>query len=685
VGAAAAWVVSAVTAGAGACGGRVGRERLRLALAVGVAVLCWTLVLGGLAVAVASGVAGRVSWPNVVIAVAYPAVALLVVRARAAGAWAALMLLSGVYSGLNVAGGVWADRAYVAHRQPTPGADWAAWVSSWTWVVSLVAMVCALAFFPDGRLPSRRWWPVPAAVLAAGVVLVVGASTNPTVEGYGVPNPLPVPHVGHEGGVPAGLSLLALAGWLGSLAAVVVRFRRADGVVRRQIGWYAYGNAVFVALLVVASVADLPALVLALAPAAVAVSAAIAVLRYRLYDIDVIVNRTLAWAVLTGLVVALYVICVGFFQRIFAGGGGTAGALLATGVVAVAFQPLRERVQRAVNQLVYGYRDQPEVVLRALARTFDAAAAPEEVLPSLAGTLARTLRLAAVVLEVDTGGGGVAYGATDRTDLVEAARAHSGGTLVRVWVAPRRSGGVVNARDRQLLADVAPSLAATAEALRLQRALEAARLRAVAALAEEQRRMRRDLHDGLGPVLAGLRLTIGTARRLIERDPAGADRLLADAQHDALVAVDDVRRLAYDLRPPALDDLGLVAALRDRLERLVDQQCRLDFTADEVPDRLPAAVEVAAYRIGCEAVLNVARHARAHRCQVRLLLDRDALLLTVADDGVGMAPGAGGVGLRSLRERVEELGGAVRIEGTPGVGTTVQARLPLTGPDGSQP
>ena len=262
------------------------------------------------------------------------------------------------------------------------------------------------------------------------------------------------------------------------------------------------------------------------------------------------------------------------------------------------------------------------------------------------------------------------------TGLVQAASAQTGGTRVRVWVSPRGPGSL-SGRDRQLLDSLAPSLVAAAEALRLRRALETARVRAIRALAEEQRRMRRDLHDGLGPVLAGVRLTIGAARRVVATDPADADRMLADAQADALSAMDDVRRLAHDLRPPSLDDLGLASALRDRLDQLVDGACQLRFDASDMPDPLPAAVEVAAYRIGSEAVLNAVRHAAATTCVVTLRGGEGGLALSIVDDGAGLPGGvAAHVGLHSMRERAEELGGTIAFTGTPGRGTAVTVWLP---------
>jgi signal transduction histidine kinase len=656
---------------------RVDRDRWPTAVAV-IAIACWSIELTGLVVAIVAGHVGGISWPDFAIGVAYPTVALLCAHARDAHTWIALTLMSALFSAVNVASASWEDLLYQPGRPAGAAEAWAAWLEGWTWVVSVVGFI-AIAFFPDGRLPSRRWRLAPAALVAAGAIVVLGNALGPVVGNHHVASPLPGPHLGTVPGGDLVAVVLALAGLIGCLACVVVRFRRADGVQRRQIGWYGYGYAITIVVLVVAVTTNLPTEFLAIAPVTVATGAGIAILRYRLYDIDRIVNRTLTWGSLTALVIALYVVSVGFFQRAFAG-GGSVGGLLATAVVAVVFQPLRGVVQGVVNQLIYGYRDQPDVVFRALAAELDR----DEPLETIAATLAQALRLPAVRIDVDGGPDlHVTYAAGDVGTLIEVADVRHAGTRVRVLVRPR-GRAAVPARDRQLLQSLAPSLAAAAEAVRLRRAVEAARVRAVASLAEEQRRMRRDLHDGLGPVLAGLRLSVGTAQRLIDSAPAEAKRILADAHGDAQAAVDDVRRLSHDLRPPSLDELGLAAALRDRLERIVDGACVLTYDARDVPDPLPAAVEVAAYRIGCEAVLNAVRHAQPTSCEVRLA-GRDGLLeLSVSDDGAGLSGDAPEhVGLRSMRERAEDLGGVLTISVRPGAGTTTTASLPCGTDDGS--
>ena len=301
--------------------------------------------------------------------------------------------MSALFSGLNIASSAWADPLYRQHIHPTPGAGWAAWLAGWTWVVSVIGFI-AIAYFPDGRLPSRRWAVAPAAVVAAGLSIVIGNAFAPRIDDYQIPSPLPGPHITSIGDATSVLGALMLAGIIGCLASVLVKFRRSGPVARRQIGWYAYGYAITAAVLVAAVTTNLPSALLAIGPVCVATGAAIAILKLRLYDIDRIVNRTLAWGLLTALVIALYVISVGFFERSFAG-GGSIGGLLATAIVAVAFQPLRVSVQRAVNQLIYGNRDQPEVVFRELAATLDPETGTADPLATLAGTLARSLRLPA--------------------------------------------------------------------------------------------------------------------------------------------------------------------------------------------------------------------------------------------------------------------------------------------------
>ena len=223
-----------------------------------------------------------------------------------------------------------------------------------------------------------------------------------------------------------------------------------------------------------------------------------------------------------------------------------------------------------------------------------------------------------------------------------------------------------------------PPAAARASSLAAQ--LQDSREQLVAAREEERRRLRRDLHDGLGPSLGAVVLRIDTARNLAGAGRAEeSDRVLRQARDDVAAALADVRRLVHDLRPPALDDLGLTGAVRQQAERVLPPSVDATVTAAD-DGELPAAVEVAAYRIASEALANAARHARASRVDVRLEREDGALVVTVADDGVGIPPGApAGVGLVSLRERAAELGGSCTVECPAGGGTVVRAVLPASG------
>jgi signal transduction histidine kinase len=245
-------------------------------------------------------------------------------------------------------------------------------------------------------------------------------------------------------------------------------------------------------------------------------------------------------------------------------------------------------------------------------------------------------------------------------------------TIGQLLLATRAPGESFNPADHRLLDDLARQAGVAAHAVRLMADLQRSRERLVTAREEERRRLRRDLHDGLGPALAAQTLKIGSARMIYPRDPITADALLAELERDMEASLADVRRLVYNLRPPALDELGLIGAIRDsiaqyRRRKGEPEVGRLSVSVD-APDELPAlpaAVEVAAYRIVQEALTNVIRHAHARQ-------------LTILDDGTGLATSRrAGVGLASMRERAMELGGTWAVEALPASGTRVYAQLPV--------
>ena len=407
-------------------------------------------------------------------------------------------------------------------------------------------------------------------------------------------------------------------------------------------------------------------------------SIAIGILRYRLFDVDTLISRTLLYGTLTLCVLGLYILIVGGFTLAFQEPGNPAIRLLATGVVAVAFQPLRERLQRGVNRLVYGRRDEPYAVLSQLARRLEATLAPAAVLPTVVETVAQALKLPYAAIALGQDGAFVtaaSYGALAGEPLI-LPLVHQSETVGRLVLAPRGPGEGWTAADRRLLDDLAYQAGIAAHAVRLTDELQRARERLVLAREEEHRRLRRDLHDGLGPQLASQTLTLTAAVKLLRQDPAAA-ALLTEATTHAQQAIADIRRVVYDLRPPALDDLGLIAALREQVARYRSSGIQFEIAAPDHLPPLPAAVEVACYRIAQEALTNVVRHAGARHCALALTID-DKLRLEVRDDGRGIPPDRqAGVGLTSMRERAEELGGACIVAPAPDGGTRVFARLPL--------
>ncbi|HEX2741045.1 MAG TPA: GAF domain-containing sensor histidine kinase, partial [Rubrobacter sp.] len=501
-----------------------------------------------------------------------------------------------------------------------------------------------------------------------------------------------------------GMTLL-LTSLLAALFSVILRQRRARGDGRQQLNWFLFAAVPLTVLgsldTIDSIVADfttnfmfqpvymlyergllLPNIyVLWLAVLLVPVCTYIAILRYNLYDIDVVINRTLVYGALSACVVGIYILAVVALGAIFQAQGNLAVSLSATGLVAVLFQPLRSGLQRSVNRLMYGERDDPYAVISRLGRRLEAAIAPDTVLPTVVETIAQALKLpyAAVLLKEGEGFTTAAAYGSPTSEPEALPLVYQREEIGRLVLSPRAPGERFSDADRILLEDLARQAEVAVHAVRLTADLQHSRERLVATREEERRRLRRDLHDGLGAQLAGLNVQAGTLRRLIPHDPDAADELVVELRDELRGAIADIRRLVYDLRPPALDDLGLVEALRQLAERYGSKDGPLHVVVEapeDLPD-LPAAVEVAIYRITQEALTNVARHARARTCVVRLAVNDD-VTLEITDDGVGIpAERSAGVGLSSMHERAEELGGSCVVESIREGGTRVLVRLPL--------
>ena len=541
------------------------------------------------------------------------------------------------------------------------------------------AGLMTLAFiFPDGRF-TPRLAAIPVAVFLGILVWSF----------------FPTPREGTVGGgwVDAVMLVSLLAG---AIASQVYRYRTTvNATVRRQLRLFGIGFGLFlsffVAVNIVLAVADLdrpdfppvPGAVLALtmgtafgfATLLLNVLLAASILRDRLFDIEVVLNRSIVFVALTATVAALYAAIVAGSAVLFDVNANGLIAVIGAAAVAIAVQPLRVRLQRGANRLLYGQRDEPYSVLAGLSRRLHANLPPEAIVPEVVAAITTALKLPyAIITAARDGRVAGESGAPAPLDL-RIPLVHQGELVGELGLAAW-PGTPLETRDRALIEDLAAQAAAAMHAAQLRDDLLQSRLRLVTMQEEERRRIRRDLHDGLGPKLAGMMLRVDTIRDQLPAGSSAGPLLddLADRMGDSVAAV---RQVVYGLRPPALDDLGLVGALRQACDQPSPPLVRLD--APEQLPPLPAAVEVAAYHIALEALTNAVRHAGGTECNIAIASGSDPdLVVRVADNGRGLpATFTAGVGLRSMRERAEELGGTLVIESEPGSGTAIIATLPL--------
>ena len=562
-----------------------------------------------------------------------------------------------------------------------------AWVSNWEWALGVLPLVTVgVLLFPDGRLPGAGWRYLLWLDLAAVALMIVSTAfvPGPLSNAPVVDNPVGIP-LSREmfSALEATALALFLIGFVGAAVATVWRWRQARGAERAQLSWFA-----FAVLLLVCSIAlPLPTvlsrwLTLVAVPL-VPFAVALAILRRNLYGIEVVVRRSLVYAALTAVLLLVYAATVVTLGAVLQGRADTTVALVATAVVAIAFAPARERLQRAADRLLYGDRGTPYSVLASVGRQLDLDPGTSTVLAEVAETVASSLRLPYARVDVIGQGEDPPLSAewgTRGAALHEVPLSFRGEPVGRLSVTPRTARDPFSASDLRLLDDLGRQIGVAAYAMLLGQALQRSRVSLVATREDERRRIRRDLHDGLGPALAGIALGLDAVSRLAEQDATTAAALAQQLKDEVQASLSDVRRLVEDLRPPALDQLGLIGAVRQQAGRLTERDPQLSVTVESasVPT-LPAAVEVAAYRIATEALNNVSRHAVATRCRVSIGVDEDgSLRVDVEDDGAGMPDGTRpGVGLTAMRERATELGGTCEVGRGERGGTRVRASIPV--------
>jgi two-component system NarL family sensor kinase len=543
---------------------------------------------------------------------------------------------------------------------------------SWPWSIALF-LPLALMLFPDGKPLSPRWrWVAWAIVITSPLfALEMGASGETPYEG-GPTGYLTLPSYDALQPLWTVTELRGLLAFLLAIACLVIRYRRASETGRRQLLWLLLAAVIALSLMIPWSlIAGTPVFVLLAIPL-VPVAVAVAIVRHQLLDIRLVVSRAVAWGLLSLVAIGTYVALVAITDTLISSHFGRSAAL--TVVVALLIAPVLPRLQRLVDRAMYGDRRDPARVATRIAA--ELTANPTAGLDTVAAAIRSALRLPYVALT--TGTDHASSSGPPPRRVVPVDLSYGGNSVGSLLVGLRPGESDLSVADRNVLALVAVPLAVAVHATRLSEELQASREQLVAAREEERRRLRRDLHDGLGPALTGIAFTADAAANLVTADPAKASELLRNLRTDTRTAIADIRRLVDDLRPPALDELGLAGALRQRADQLSwradGAAIRVQVEADGLPP-LPAALEVAAYRIATEALTNVVRHSDATTAILTVRCG-STLELEIQDDGPPNGPWTPGVGLQTMNARATELGGHIKAGPTP-YGGRVTASIPL--------
>jgi signal transduction histidine kinase len=661
-----------------------------LSRAAAAAAVVATVCLWGVGLALAAADGHAVDAVPGIGTVVFSVVGALVVWQRPGNRLGPLFCIGGILLTVLGVGGTYARYAAAHPGAGLPGGQLVSWVADVAALPSVGLFAAVIPqLFPDGRVLSRRWRP---ALWAAWGFIALATTGNAfaaqeleSVPGRQNPYAIDSMHGVWSAmvAISAPLGLVALAA---GLATLVLRWRRSTGDERQQLKWFLVGVALLpVPLLLHDAAPTVANAMLSIAFVVIPLLLGVAIFRHRLYDLDLVVRRAVAYAIVTALVAALYLAVVAVVEAAVGRHATLADHVVAAVVAAAAFQPLRQLAQRTVDTVFYGDRVRPYEAMNRIGRQLEHALVPDTVLPGVVRAVTEALRVpyAAVELAADDGTWSLAAEHGRRTRVVEEFPMTYQAELVgRLLVSPRGNSHQLDPSDRQLVADLSRQVGVAAHAVRATLALQRSRAELITAREEERRRLRRDLHEGLGPTLAGVSLGLHAARTHVRTAPDEAEALLDTLEAQVEQAVTDVRRTVYGLRPPALDEFGLVRALQLQASQLEATAPMLAVSL-EVPGeglgRLPAAVEVAAYRIACEALTNVARHSGATACSLRIQLN-GALELDVTDNGHGLPPDhRAGVGVTGMRERADELGGRLTIE-SGGDGTVVHARLPVVDP-----
>lgn len=650
---------------------------------------------------------------NGLIAAAFTAVGVFVLRRRPGHREGWLFIATGVAHAVMFFGRQYGLYGGDQSRAPLPGASWLMWLGVWPLALVLVLFGVTMMSFPDGRLPSRVWRPVVAVMVLTGALLSLASALWPleyAKNAASVSHPLHLGAFDTAQGLWVAIShpayLLFQLVWV---ACVVVRLRRAVGDEARQLKWFGYAVAVGAGAMALGFIVFRSPTLGVLAVPVVPIAAGVAIVKYRLYDIDVVISKTLVVGAMAGIITATYIaLVVGVGDLVGAGERpNPVLALLATAAVAVAFEPIRRRVQRGADRLVYGQRPTPYEALSRLSTQLAVEGQRADLLTGLASTLAEGVGAAGVTLWVGSeqdllavaswppGVGTearLAAGPTDLASLAHGGRAHVRpivyrGTLRGAVTLTKAPGEALAASEDRLLRDLVAQAGLVIDNVGLgvelqdrlhlisvQAAeLQAAAKRIVAAQDEARRRIERDLHDGAQQRLVTLALSLQAVST--HAASAGDTDLAAtvdECRHQLSQSLAELREMARGIHPAILTQDGLEAAV-DFLAERSPIPVRVEVCLDV---RLPQEVEASAYFIVSEALTNAAKHSDASSILVEVCCHDGRLCIEVADNGRGGADGRWGSGLQGLTDRLATLNGGLAVRSEVGRGTHLSAEIP---------
>jgi signal transduction histidine kinase len=633
---------------------------------------------------------------DMLVSVGVPILGIVIVNKQPRNAIGWLFISAGIVIALATFGQVYALHALIVEPGSLPAGRAIAWMSNVLWPFPITALVLLFLLFPTGHVVSRRWRPVAWLTWAIYLLLTVASVVFATAEWAD-------PFEDIEAAARAGGTFAQTAIFIGAVAVPValllsvvslaIRFRRSAGDERLQLKWFVSAAVVTAVTFSIGFFIDSRAVgvVTSLALLGLNVAIGIAMVKHNLYDIDVILNKAIAYGALAAIITAIYVIVVVVIGAVI---GVTEGlSLLATAVVAVAFQPIRRRAQHVANRLVYGERATPYEVLSRFSEQVGETYSGEDILVRMARLLAEGTGATSAVVWLRVGdevrpeatwptNGAMASAiplVADESPVVDGATAsipvRYQRELLGLLTVTKPPNEPLSPVEEKLVADLAGQAGLVLANSRLIEDLRASRQRLVAAQDEERRRLERNLHDGAQQQLVALAVRLRLARTTASKDLAEADRMLEQLEGDVTAALENLRELARGVYPPLLADQGLGAAIQAQARR---SPVPVRVEADGI-GRYPQELETAVYFCTLEALQNAAKYAQANEVSVSLLEDHGELVLSIRDDGRGFDRAATplGDGLQNMADRLAALGGTLTVRSRSGAGTTIEGRLPV--------